>query len=156
MKTIGERIRQAREARKMSGEALAQAAGYKQQSAIGNLENRAGGSGGSRIGLIADALNVPVEWLLRGPDTGAVPFFTRGVIQSNLGPGSSLMKARETARPDTSSDPILTEAHALISRMSPAGREQAISYLRYLATQHVAQDSPEGGERDSIPRQEAA
>jgi hypothetical protein len=74
MKTIGERIRQAREALKISGDALAKKAGYKNQSAIGNLENRAGGTGGNKIGVIADALNVSVEWLLRGPDCDVVPF----------------------------------------------------------------------------------
>lgn len=74
MKTIGERIRQAREALKISGDTLAKKAGYKNQSAIGNLENRAGGTGGNKIGVIADALNVPIEWLLRGPDCDVVPF----------------------------------------------------------------------------------
>ena len=74
MKTIGERIRQAREAHKLSGEALAKKVGYKNQSAIGNLENRVGGTGGSKLGSIADALNVPVEWLMRGPDTENIPF----------------------------------------------------------------------------------
>lgn len=73
MKTIGERIRQAREARGLSGESLADLVGYKHQSAIGNLENRASGNGGNKIGQIADALSVPVEWLLRGPDGAEVP-----------------------------------------------------------------------------------
>lgn len=58
----------------MSGESLAKKVGYKNQSAIGNLENRAGGNGGNKIGEIADALNVSVEWLLRGPDCENVPF----------------------------------------------------------------------------------
>ena len=40
MKTVGERIRQAREGLAMSGEELAQKAGYKTQSGIGNLEFR--------------------------------------------------------------------------------------------------------------------
>ena len=140
MKTIGERIRQAREARKMSGEALAKAAGYKQQSAIGNLENRAGGSGGSRIGKIADALNVPVDWLLRGPDTGSVPYVKRGPIPS--GHTNSKLYAGEASPPNYPIDPILREAHLLLSQMSPAGREQAIVYLRFMATQHAVQYSP--------------
>lgn len=58
----------------MSGEDLALRVGYKNQSAIGNLENRAGGTGGNRIYLIADALRVPVDWLLRGPDSENVPY----------------------------------------------------------------------------------
>lgn len=74
MKTIGERIRQAREAMKLSGDGLAKKVGYKNQSAIGNLENRAGGTGGNKIGAIAEALNVSLEWLMYGPDGDNVPF----------------------------------------------------------------------------------
>ena len=73
MKSVGERIRQARTARNMSGADLATRVGYKHQSSIGNLENRPGSSGGDRIYLIADVLRVPVDWLLRGPDTENVP-----------------------------------------------------------------------------------
>jgi transcriptional regulator with XRE-family HTH domain len=69
MKTIGERIRQAREAKGLSGHELAKMVGYEHQSAIGNLENRVGGSGGHKLSRIADALNVSVEWLLKGPDS---------------------------------------------------------------------------------------
>jgi transcriptional regulator with XRE-family HTH domain len=72
MKSVGERIRQARDERRLSGAELAQRVGYKNQSAIGNLENRAGGTGGKKIAQIARALDVPVEWLLNGPD-GVVP-----------------------------------------------------------------------------------
>lgn len=63
MKTVGERIRQAREARGMSGDQLAKAVGYKHQSGIGNLEGRATGSGGKKIAAIAAALNVSTDWL---------------------------------------------------------------------------------------------
>lgn len=69
MKTVGERIRQAREYRKMSGEELARRAGYKHQSGIGNLENRATGTGGHKIVEIARALDFAVHWFLNGPDT---------------------------------------------------------------------------------------
>jgi transcriptional regulator with XRE-family HTH domain len=69
MKTVGERIRQAREYRKMSGEELAQKVGYKHQSGISNLENRATGRGGFNIQKIAEALDVSIEWLINGPDT---------------------------------------------------------------------------------------
>ena len=58
----------------MSGEALALAVGYKSQSAIGNLENRKDASGGRKIARIAEALNVPIDWLLNGPDSAVVPF----------------------------------------------------------------------------------
>lgn len=68
MKTVGERIKQARLWRGISGEDLAKAVGYKTQSGIANLENRATAGGGKRLHLIAKALNVPVQWLLEGPD----------------------------------------------------------------------------------------
>ncbi len=74
MKTIGERIRQARTATGWSGETLAKKVGYKNQSAIGNLENRKDGTGGNKIEQIASALNVSVDWLFNGPDQDNVPF----------------------------------------------------------------------------------
>lgn len=69
MKTVGERIKQAREYRHMSGEELALAVGYKTQSGISNLENRATGRGGFMLPKIAERLNFAVEWFLEGPDT---------------------------------------------------------------------------------------
>lgn len=69
MKTVGERIKQAREYRQMSGEELALAVGYKTQSGISNLENRATGRGGFMLPKIAERLNFAVEWFLEGPDT---------------------------------------------------------------------------------------
>lgn len=83
MKTVGERIRQAREHRKMSGHDLALAVGYKHQSAIGNLENRATGTGGHKITEIARVLRVPLEWLLAGPDSSEVPFVPQQTEQFN-------------------------------------------------------------------------
>lgn len=74
VKTIGEKIRQARTALGLSGEALAKKVGYKNQSAIGNLENRKEGTGGNKIDQIANALNVSVDWLYNGPDSENVPF----------------------------------------------------------------------------------
>lgn len=73
MKTIGDRIRQAREARGWSAYELAMRVGYAHQSGISNLENRATGSGGNKIAAIAEALGVPVDWLLNGPDDATVP-----------------------------------------------------------------------------------
>lgn len=66
MKSIGERIRQARDACGMSAEALAMAVGYSHQSAIANIENRKGGQGGKKLAEIAKVLHVPVAWLLEG------------------------------------------------------------------------------------------
>ena len=74
MKSIGERIRQAREARGFSGLELARAVGYKNQSAIGNIENRAVTTGGRKLPAIARALRTPVEWLINGPDGDQAPF----------------------------------------------------------------------------------
>jgi len=153
MKSVGERIRQARNARKMSGEYLAQRVGYKNQSAIGNLENRAGGTGGSRIGQIADVLCVPVDWLLRGPDGDDVPY-----IQAGQGEQKESQKTSEAgvALPAYLADSIQKEAIDLLSKMSPIGREQSISYLRFMAVQHAAHSPSAGGECDSIPHQKAA
>lgn len=83
MKTVGDRIRQAREALGWSAHTLALRVGYKQQSGISNLENRATGSGGNKIGAIAQALGVPVDWLLNGPDGDTVPQTSKS---ANLAP----------------------------------------------------------------------
>lgn len=85
MKSVGERIRQARNAKLLSGEALAGLVGYKRQSAISNLENRAGGSGGNKLAVIAHALGVPVLWLLSGPDSDTVPFLDKAKPTQTLG-----------------------------------------------------------------------
>ncbi len=74
MKTIGERIRQARTALGWSAHTLALKVGYKTQSGISNLENKATGSGGNKIGAIASHLGVSLDWLLNGPDGDAIPF----------------------------------------------------------------------------------
>lgn len=55
---------------------LAVRCGYKTQSGISNLENRVGGSGGNKIHVIAEALNVPIKWLMSGPDSDKVPFLS--------------------------------------------------------------------------------
>ena len=77
MKTIGERIRQARMALGLSAEELAHKSGYKTQSGISNLENKATGSGGNKIAKIASVINVSVDWLLNGPDGDTVPFLVQ-------------------------------------------------------------------------------
>lgn len=74
MKTIGERIQQARLKRGWSAEYLAKHTGYKTQSGISNLENKATGSGGNKIKDIARVLRVSVDWLMNGPDSPNVPF----------------------------------------------------------------------------------
>ena len=69
MSTTGDRIRRARLFRQLSAEERAQRVGYATQSAITNLENRATGRGGYKLGQIAQVLDVSVQWLLGGPDT---------------------------------------------------------------------------------------
>lgn len=53
LKTIGERVRQARVARGWSQQYLAQAAGFKSQGGVANLENRASTRGGFNLPTIA-------------------------------------------------------------------------------------------------------
>ncbi len=80
MKTAGERIRQAREALGWSAHTLATKVGYKTQSGISNLENRASGSGGNKIGAIAVVLGVPLDWIINGPDSLHVPFHAGNLV----------------------------------------------------------------------------
>lgn len=107
MKTIGERIRQARGILGWSALDLATRCGYKTQSGISNLENRASGSGGNKIGKIAQVLNVPVDWLINGPDTDNVPFLApriptdpRAAYSTELGDVVSSLKPAESVVED--------------------------------------------------------
>lgn len=115
--------------RGMSGEDLAIAVGYKQQSAIGNLENRAGGAGGKKLPDIARALRVPLTWLAEGPDTGEVPFSE---------PPSTKLTARHATRaaePTNSqylADASLEEAVNLFTKLRTEQRLKAINYMRDL------------------------
>lgn len=140
----------------MSGEALAKKVGYKNQSAIGNLENRAGGTGGNKINKIADALNVSVDWLLNGPDGDNVPFLPPKIPQ-----GDSIQQRTTVANepaPDTApvNDPMLKEAFDLLRGMSKRGLQEVLPYLRFQAKQHPAVAHQEDGERDPVPRPKAA
>ena len=84
MKTIGERIKQARIAKGWSAFELAKKVGYKTQSGIGNLENKATGTGGNKIGSIARVLSVSVDWLLSGPDCDNVPFLPPQISHTEI------------------------------------------------------------------------
>lgn len=128
-KTVGERIRQARQARKWSGEHLAQLVGYKQQSAIGNLENRATGQGGNKLPAIAAALKVPLTWLLEGPDSDVIPFLDD--------PSAPPMVAEPvtpylpySASSDVLADPWIDEAVRTLTKLSAADRRAAVLCLR--------------------------
>jgi len=138
MKTIGERIRQAREAHKMSGEALAKKVGYKNQSAIGNLENRVGGTGGSKLGSIADALNVPLEWLMRGPDNDNIPFLPGNAYHGTevnttvreSGSSTNVVTIGTDSRPVAALDPWTLEAIEIMSKLKEHEKQGALANLR--------------------------
>lgn len=88
MKTIGERIQQARLAQQMSAWDLAKAVGYKTQSGISNLENKATGTGGHKLKDIARVLRVSVDWLLDGPDCDQVTFLPQDIDTSQVSLGA--------------------------------------------------------------------
>lgn len=111
----------------MSQAELAQLAGFKGQSAIGNLENRATGRGGFSLTKIAAALSVPLEWLLDGPDEPpTVPFIEHG---------SMTRKVSEHAGPvHTDTD----RAVAAIRRLPPKAIKEVLQFLDYLAVKYQA------------------
>lgn len=141
----------------MSGEALAKKVGYKNQSAIGNLENRAGGTGGNKISKIADALNVSVDWLLNGPDSDNVPFLPPKIpLADSSQHGRSTVASEPIPDTDAGHDPLFKEAIGLLKAMSKRGLLEAIPYLQFLTKQHPAASHQEDGERDPVPRPKAA
>lgn len=150
MKSVGERIRQAREYRKMSGEELAHKVGYKTQSGISNLENRNGGMGGAKVVLIAEQLNVSLQWLLNGPDTAdmaTVPPFSGSNTDT---------PAHEIRQPTVD---YLTErqtAHRLIDNMSIDGIKTVLEILRMAAAKYPANQASGAGVPIPSPKQRAA
>lgn len=127
MKTVGERIRQAREYRRLSAEALAKEVGYSTQSGISNLENRAAGRGGFNLTKIASALDVSLEWLLNGPDVedmaGVAPFFVNDPSVKVEEAAGQYLTTRQ-------------HAHQLVDQLSELGIEKAISLLEIIALAH--------------------
>ncbi|MFE8646774.1 helix-turn-helix domain-containing protein [Sphingomonas sp. NCPPB 2930] len=130
MKTVGERIRQAREARGLSQGDLALRVGFAHQSAIGNLESRATGRGGFRLSEISRELSVSVEWLLNGPD-GPVPFVEGG----SPPPGEPVRHQAESPRA-LGLLPDLEHATELLRGLPREGVKEAISHLEFLAYKH--------------------
>jgi transcriptional regulator with XRE-family HTH domain len=159
MKTVGERIRQARDARGLSGEQLAHAVGYSKQSAISNLENRATGTGGTKIAQIATALRVPVQWLLTGPDGPDVPYSSPA---SELPSAETMFdlasnrSASESSPNAYSPDGSLTEAMALFPSLTTAERIKVISYMNFLASEGARETQESHGDRYSVPQPKAA
>lgn len=130
VKTIGERIRQAREAKGLSGQALAKIVGYRHQSAIGNLEARASGQGGNKIGAIADALGVPLEWLMRGPDADSVPHLPKAAEAAYRGTEPAAAVVIHDTDATKSIDPWTYEAVQILSKLNSADRRAAVLNLR--------------------------
>lgn len=152
MKTIGERMRQARDARGMSQEELANKVGYKRQSAIGNLENRATGSGGDKIEKIASVLRVPLQWLMAGPDTGEVPY-----VESQYQGGASVRIAShvQDAPATATQDASLEEAMQLFRRLNTSQRVKAIDYMQSLAQEGATRPETDR-DRSTVPYAKAA
>lgn len=134
MKTIGERIRQARQAKGWSGEELAKRCGYKSQSGISNLENRATGSGGNKIARIAKELGVPLDWLINGSDSPDIPFT---YVQYKAQEYVPLLRAEEeratypvSRLPDPPTDRQAIELLELFAQLDPEGKSECLGILR--------------------------
>lgn len=156
MKSVGERIRQAREFRKMSGEELAQRVGYKTQSGISNLENRSTGMGGAKIVAIARALNLSLQWFLNGPDTAdlnSVPPFAEPPAPPPPPGGPSDHRVSErTADYPTPWD----TAHALVDAISHEGLEKVLDLLRMTAKEYPRHHDNGAGVSVPAPKKRAA
>lgn len=104
--------------------------GYKHQSAIGNLESRATGQGGNKIGLIADALQVSLEWLLRGPDSDVVPIVKKQSDAAYPPPPATVALVIHDGEPNRHIDPWTYEAVQILSRLTNEDRRAAVLSLR--------------------------
>lgn len=156
MKTIGERIQQARLQLGWSGKTLAEKLGYKTQSAIGNLENRATGRGGNKLDAVARVLNVSADWLLHGPDGDKVPFLTQQAESwAQPDPQAARFLVMDSAF-DDANDRMAAEATGLFASLSPAGKAEALRYLRFLTSQHSPPIFGAERESDSVPSQRHA
>lgn len=153
MKAIGERIRQAREHRGLSGEELALKVGYKTQSGISNLENRSNGNGGSKLPAIAQVLDFSLQWFLQGPDTddmSKVPPYTYANRAQDLHPSQNVERTGEReAVPYTTTR---QKAHELLNSISEPGLVIAVEVLEGLASRHPINKGDGAGL--SVPAQE--
>lgn len=135
MKTIGERIKQARDALDLSAMDLALRVGYKTQSGISNLENRVGGSGGNKIREIAKALNVPLEWLMSGPDSDVVPFHSiwpkgNGVRNNVVTEANQNDKLVSLPLAQSDQDPWIAAAIQILRELDPGQRQAMVAKMR--------------------------
>lgn len=144
MKTVGERIRQAREHRGLSAESLASKVGYKTQSGISNLENRATGRGGFMLSKIAEELNFSVAWFLQGPDTNDMS--TVAAFREEKWKVEPLAWPPKTATESTPREysPRM-RAHQLIDQLSEKGISHALELLEALSERHPCSPAERAG-----------
>lgn len=131
----------------MSQAELARLAGFKTQSGIGNIESRKDGRGGFSLGKIAAALNVPVEWLLDGPDGESVPMLNA----SGQAPLLS-QRAESSVQAFTEVD----RAIAAIRRLPPKGVKEALQYLEFLDAKFNSPSQDGAGHPVPAPASKAA
>lgn len=136
MRTVGERIRQAREYRQWTGEQLAKLVGYTHQSAIANLENRATGRGGFKLPQIAQALGFPLDWFLNGPDVDDL---------ATLDKSPRISAAAPVATPDA--DTLRAQLSAQIHHLSEPGLLKAAEYIELLLTRYAIEADQAADER---------
>lgn len=153
MKSVGERIRQARAYRGLTAEELASKVGYQTQSGISNLENRHTGRGGFMLPKIAKELDFDVAWFLQGPDTDDMstvapfePDYRRDQRKADN------MAVCEERRPYT----LRETAHALVDNISDAGLVHAVVVLQGLADTHPEQHPDRAGLLVPAPKRHIA
>lgn len=147
MKTIGERIRQARDFKGISALKLGQLVGYKSQSGIANIENRSVTTGGRRITAIAHALDVPLDWLYNGPDGPNIPWLEPRLQPTYASSIIEILGADEDGHRGTDAPPPIlfdrwTMAVINVMLALPEGqRKGALANLRAYC-EHVAKLDP--------------
>lgn len=143
MKTVGQRIKQARIAAGITGEALALAVGYKNQSAISAIESRTTGQGGHHIDRIAQALRVPLEWLLEGPDGPDVPFISPATPAPQSYPAPPAYQPLHVSEPSPPSyappiDASISESIQLFRQLTTTQRAEVLAHMQRLLSARAA------------------
>lgn len=125
----------------MSGEELALKVGYKTQSGISNLENRAVSNGGGKLPKIAEVLDVAIAWLLQGPDTEDMASVPRFGFHSYVQQASP----EHIASDNTQSWPaIRTRAHTLVDQISEKGLIAVVDLMEAVAERHPRTENGAG------------